>query len=92
VDVFLDFISYSGGPLPEELLPQCKVPVCLAWGEEDPWELVDLGYEAYAGFPAVDEFIRLPGVGHCPQDEAPELVNPLVLKFVEKHGIAVAAV
>ena len=22
------------------------------------------------------------GVGHCPQDEAPELVNPLIEKFV----------
>lgn len=25
VDVFLEFICYSGGPLPEELLPQLKV-------------------------------------------------------------------
>ena len=25
VDVFLDFICYSGGPLPEELLQQVKV-------------------------------------------------------------------
>lgn len=25
LDVFLDFICYSGGPLPEELLPQVKV-------------------------------------------------------------------
>lgn len=25
VDVFLEFICYSGGPLPEELLPQVKV-------------------------------------------------------------------
>jgi len=24
-DVFLEFICYSGGPLPEELLPQVKV-------------------------------------------------------------------
>jgi len=37
VDVFLDFISYSGGPLPEELLPQVNVPVYIGWGEEDPW-------------------------------------------------------
>ena len=27
VDVFLDFICYSGGPLPEELLPDIKVKV-----------------------------------------------------------------
>lgn len=25
VDVFLEFICYSGGPLPEDLLPQVKV-------------------------------------------------------------------
>lgn len=25
VDVFLEFICYSGGPLPEELIPQVKV-------------------------------------------------------------------
>ena len=27
VDVFLDFICYSGGPLPEELLPDIKVKI-----------------------------------------------------------------
>jgi len=37
VDVFLDFISYSGGPLPEDLLPKVNVPVYIGWGEEDPW-------------------------------------------------------
>ncbi|KAF8041113.1 hypothetical protein BT93_B3131 [Corymbia citriodora subsp. variegata] len=31
VDVFLEFICYSGGPLPEELLPQVKCPVLIAW-------------------------------------------------------------
>lgn len=29
VDVFLEFICYSGGPLPEELLPLVKVRVLL---------------------------------------------------------------
>ena len=33
----------------------------------------------------VEEFEVLPGVGHCPQDEAPELVNPLTLRFVRRH-------
>jgi hypothetical protein len=27
--VFLDFISYSGGPLPEKLLPEMTVPVLI---------------------------------------------------------------
>ena len=29
VDVFLDFICYSGGPLPEEMLPAVKVNLYL---------------------------------------------------------------
>ena len=60
VEVFLDFISYSGGPLPEELLPQMSSPVSILWGEADPWEPIELG-RAYADFDCVEEFIPLPG-------------------------------
>jgi pimeloyl-ACP methyl ester carboxylesterase len=51
-DVFLDFISYSGGPLPEELLAEMSaaspdkfkhIPVRILWGENDPWEPINLG-------------------------------------------------
>lgn len=31
---------------------------------------------------SVTEFVELPGVGHCPQDEAPEVVNPLIEAWV----------
>ncbi|CAA6659080.1 unnamed protein product [Spirodela intermedia] len=83
-EVFLEFICYSGGPLPEELLPQVKCPVLVAWGDKDPWEPIDLG-RAYGDFDTVEDFVVLPDVGHCPQDEAPELVNPLVESFVRRH-------
>ncbi|ESR58858.1 hypothetical protein CICLE_v10015550mg [Citrus x clementina] len=65
-DVFLEFICYSGGPLPEELLPQVKCPVLIAWGDKDPWEPIELG-RAYGNFDSVEDFIVLPNVGHCPQ-------------------------
>ncbi|EOY32292.1 hypothetical protein SCA6_011058 [Theobroma cacao] len=84
VDVFLEFICYSGGPLPEELLPRVKCPVLIAWGDKDPWERIELG-RAYGNFDSVEDFIILPDVGHCPQDEAPHLVNPLVESFVARH-------
>ncbi|KAH9603997.1 hypothetical protein KSS87_023600 [Heliosperma pusillum] len=99
VDVFLEFICYSDGPLPEELLPQVKVrfastvlftrispcPVLIAWGDKDPWEPIELG-RAYGNFETVEDFVVLPDVGHCPQDEAPQLVNPLVESFVARHS------
>lgn len=33
-EVFLEFICYSGGPLPEELLPRVKVSLLTPLGEE----------------------------------------------------------
>ncbi|XP_047316711.1 pheophytinase, chloroplastic [Impatiens glandulifera] len=85
VDVFLEFICYSGGPLPEDLLPQVKCPVLIGWGDKDPWEPIELGRE-YAKFDAVEDFVVISNVGHCPQDEAPQLVNPLVESFVARHA------
>ncbi|CAL8998383.1 unnamed protein product [Prunus brigantina] len=91
VDVFLEFICYSGGPLPEELLPQVKCPVLIGWGEKDPWESIELG-RAYGKFDSVEDFVVLPNVGHCPQDEAPDLVNPLVESFVARHAALSASI
>lgn len=85
VEVFLAFVRYSQGPLPEDLLPQVSCPVLVLWGAEDPWEPIDLG-RALAAVPQVEHFIPLPGVGHCPQDEAPELVNPLVRDWTLKKA------
>ncbi len=87
--VFLDFISYSSGPLAEDLLPRVRCPVLTAWGEKDPWESITLARQLYSpeAHPGiVERFVTLPGVGHCPQDEAPQLVNPLVAEFVARHS------
>lgn len=43
---------------------QC--PVLLVWGDKDPWEPIELG-RAYGNFDSVEDFVALPGVGHCPQ-------------------------
>ncbi|MBN3958997.1 alpha/beta fold hydrolase [Nostoc sp. NMS8] len=79
--VFLAFTSYSTGPLPEDLLPLLQCPAIILWGTADPWEPIKLGREL-ANFPQVEKFIPLEGVGHCPQDEAPELVNPILLDWI----------
>jgi pimeloyl-ACP methyl ester carboxylesterase len=85
-DVFLAFTAYSQGPLPEDLLPLLSCPALIIWGEVDPWEPIVLGRE-FVNYPAVQEFIALPGVGHCPQDDAPELVNPILIKWIEKFSM-----
>lgn len=80
-DVFLAFTGYSQGPLPEDLLPLLPCPAILLWGEQDPWEPFELG-QKLSDFPMVERFIPLEGVGHCPQDEAPELVNPILQEWL----------
>lgn len=81
VDVFVAFTAYSQGPLPEDLLPVLPCPALILWGEEDPWENIKLA-KKFAGFKKVEKFITLPGIGHCPQDEAPELVNPILQEWI----------
>jgi pimeloyl-ACP methyl ester carboxylesterase len=80
-DVFLAFTAYDHGPLAEDLLPQLTCPAIVLWGTADPWEPIDLG-RAFADYPAVTQFIPLEGCGHCPQDEAPELVNPILHEWI----------
>ncbi len=80
-DVFLKFTAYSWGPLAEDLLPQLSCPAIAIWGAADPWEPIALGRELM-DVPTVNEFIEIPDVGHCPQDEAPELVNPVLSNWI----------
>jgi pimeloyl-ACP methyl ester carboxylesterase len=84
-DVFVAFTGYSSGPLPEDLLPRLSCPVILLWGTKDPWEPIELGRE-FAKFPSVKEFIALEDLGHCPQDEAPEIVNPILQKWIQENS------
>jgi len=81
-DVFLSFTGYSDGPLAENLLPLLQCPVLILWGDKDPWEPIELG-RTLANFTRVEKFISLEGVGHCPQDEAPELVNSILLEWIK---------
>ena len=80
-EVFLAFTNYSQGPLPEDLLPHLPCSVILLWGTDDPWEPVELGRE-WVKYSTVEKFVPLAGLGHCPQDEAPEIVNPILEEWL----------
>jgi pimeloyl-ACP methyl ester carboxylesterase len=82
-DVFLAFTGYSQGPLAEDLLTKVTCPTVMIWGEADPWEPIALGREL-ANYDCVKEFIALPGLGHCPQDEAPEVINPILKEWIQR--------
>jgi len=85
LDVFLAFITYDTGPLPEDFLPLLTVPTTIVWGEEDRLEPIKLG-RTLGEFETVEDFIVLPNVGHCPQDEAPDDSNRIISEFIERHS------
>lgn len=95
-DVVFDNLSYSAGPLPEQQLadPGLRARVWVCYGTEDPWT-PSRRVEALTSLPRVERVVPFPKVGHCPHDEAPELVNPLVAEFVasfdDAEGEEVAA-
>jgi pimeloyl-ACP methyl ester carboxylesterase len=85
-NVVFDTLSYSAGPLPEPLLQQLSaattVPVWVCYGADDPWT-PGPRVQALSQFGScVKKIVTLPGVGHCPHDEAPELVHPLLMDFL----------
>lgn len=84
LEVFLAFISYDEGPIPEDFLPMLRQPSMVIWGEDDLFEPYELG-QALRHYSTVDKFVGLPGVGHCAHDEKPAEVNELIIEFVKKH-------
>ena len=93
-DVVFDTLSYSAGPLPEQQLreesfPTNKnsnsggVPVWICYGSKDPWTPPSR-VESLINIDSVEKVIRLEGVGHCPHDEAPHMVNPLLHQFLDR--------
>ena len=85
--VVFDLLNYSAGPLPELQLSQITKPVWICYGTSDPWTPAGR-VDALIKKPTVERVEALQGVGHCPHDEAPELVEPLLLEFLNRVQVA----
>jgi pimeloyl-ACP methyl ester carboxylesterase len=86
MEVVFDTLSYSAGPLPEQQLQAFPLnkPVWVCYGKSDPWtpsKRVEAMERLYA---PVELVVGWEGVGHCPHDEAPERVHPLLLQFLDR--------
>lgn len=82
------FKAMSGsqfGPSAREMLAALRVPSLLVWGEGD--RMIPPGLaERFAACNAQLTLVKLPGVGHCPHDERPETVNPLLQDWLDRLG------
>ncbi len=82
--VFASVLTAPAGPRPEELLPQIQQPLLVLWGEADPWTPIDGAtiYRQLAEQEARVQFQVIPRAGHCPHDETPDVVNPLIADWL----------
>ncbi len=85
--VFASILTAPPGPKPEDLLPRLEHPLLVLWGEDDPWTPIQGAaiYQQMADRSTQVEFYAIPQTGHCPHDEKPEIVNPLIRDWLERQ-------
>ena len=81
-EAFRGFINLFNDHLAPELMIDMKTPVHLIWGEKDPWEPVEEARNWLANYSCIRSLEIIPHAGHCPHDELPELVNPVLIKAI----------
>ena len=81
---FRGFINLFNDHLAPELLADLQLPVRLLWGEADPWEDPGEARRWADTYACVRDLRLLPGLGHCPHDEGPELANPVLSDWISQ--------
>ena len=84
--VFASVLTAPPGDSPGELLPHIQCPLLVLWGEQDPWTPI-AGAKIYQDLVNTKQnvvFQTIPQAGHCPHDEKPAIVNPLIIDWLAK--------
>ena len=83
-EAFRGFINLFDDYLAPDLLKHCQKPVYLIWGEMDPWEPVKEARKWYETYECIKSLDVIPQAGHCPHDEMPEKVNPIIQRVIQE--------
>lgn len=86
--VFMSILTGPPGPRPIELLPRIKQPLLVLWGESDPWAALRTAkvYQDLSAAPDAQPkvtFEVIANTGHCPHDERPEIINPMIISWLQ---------
>lgn len=83
--VFASILTAPAGPCTSDLLAKLEKPLLVLWGDADPWTPIN-GAKIYeeAGKNKDIQLIPIPNTGHCPHDDRPEIVNALVIHWLQK--------
>jgi pimeloyl-ACP methyl ester carboxylesterase len=83
-EAFRGFINLFNDHLAPDLLDDLEIPVFLIWGEKDPWESIKEAQKWFETFECVKSLDVIPNAGHCPHDEMPKKVNPIIKKIIQE--------
>ncbi len=83
-EAFRGFINLFDDYLAPDLLKELNNPVHLIWGEKDPWEPVNEAHRWLETFECIKSLYIIEEAGHCPHDEMPEEVNPILKKIIQE--------
>ena len=83
-EAFRGFINLFDDDLAPDLMRSLTLPVDLIWGEQDPWEPLPEARHWAASISCVRSLHVIPAAGHCPHDETPELVNPVLCSLLQE--------
>ncbi len=83
-EAFRGFINLFDDYLAPILLKEMNASVHLIWGEKDPWEPVKEAHEWFKTFECIKSLDIISDAGHCPHDEMPEKVNPILIKIIQE--------
>ena len=86
-EAFRGFINLFDDYLAPQLMAELKLPVDLIWGEHDPWEPVAEAGRWAQTLNCVRSLSVIQNAGHCPHDEAPDQVNPVLQMLINKKSI-----
>ena len=85
-EAFRGFINLFDDYLAPDLLNDLSVPVDLIWGENDPWEPLPEAQRWADRYTTIRSLSVVVGGGHCPHDEHPDQVNPLLLTCLNQQA------
>ena len=84
-EAFRGFINLFDDYLAPQLMAELSTPVDLIWGEKDPWEPIAEARCWRNSINCVRSLNVIPNAGHCPHDEAPDQVNPVLQSLISSQ-------
>ena len=80
-------MSMCDGYLTPQLKEELSTPVDLIWGVQDPWEPIAEALRWAQTLHCIQSLSVITHAGHCPHDEAPDQVNPVLQRLINKKSI-----